>query len=340
MAELLLLAIVLLGTCLLTGIIRPLALGAELLDVPTGRSSHYTPTPIGGGLSIAITFVCALIYMYWSRAIPGSEFAALLGGTLIAALGFVDDFRPIRVVWRIIIQLFAALWALYFLGGLPPVQIAGFSIELSWIGYVLGALALVWLLNLYNFMDGIDGLAGSETCFVTAVTFFILLHNGDRSSALLSGILLMGSVGFLIWNWPPAKIFMGDAGSSFLGYSLGVLALITLHHGSMNIGAWVLLLGVFITDATVTLLRRVSKGENWYLAHCSHAYQHAARRYASHGRVSIFVFLINGLWLFPLAWFAVLYPETGIYLAILGLSPLIFIAMRMGAGRESIVENY
>ena len=198
---------------------------------------------------------------------------------------------------------------------------------------VLAILALVWLLNLFNFMDGIDGIAASETIFVSLMSFLFGLNSGDEVLALLSAILLASGAGFLLWNWSPAKIFMGDVGSGFIGFSLGVMALLSMQHGSMTVWTWVLLLGVFIVDATVTLLQRYIQNERWYEGHASHGYQNAARRYKSHSKVTITVIVINCVWLAPLAWLSVNRPGWGFYLALLGITPLVMLATRLQAGK-------
>ena len=182
-------------------------------------------------------------------------------------------------------------------------------------------------------MDGIDGLAGSELIFVNLVSLFLVINSGDQVVAVLSATLAAAGAGFLFWNWPPAKVFMGDVGSGFIGFSLGILALLSMHHGSLTVWTWLLLLGVFIVDTTVTLIRRSLNGEKWYQGHASHAYQNAARRYKSHSKVTITVIVINCLWLAPLAWFSVKQPELGIYLAGIGLVPLVVLAIKLQAGK-------
>ena len=160
---------------------------------------------------------------------------------------------------------------------------------------VLAVFSLIWLLNLFNFMDGIDGLAGGQLFFVSILTLFIVISS-DNVLILLSATFAAAAAGFLFWNWPPAKIFMGDVGSSFIGFSLGVMALLSMHHGSMTVWTWVLLLGVFVVDATLTLAIRFKDKKRWYEGHATHAYQNAARYYKSHAKVTITLLLINFLW--------------------------------------------
>jgi Fuc2NAc and GlcNAc transferase len=152
---------------------------------------------------------------------------------------------------------------------------------------------------------------------------------------LISASFAAAAGGFLLWNWAPAKIFMGDVGSSFIGFTLGVMALLSLHHGSMTVWTWVLLLGVFIVDATLTLLVRYRSKNRWHEGHASHAYQNAARHYKSHAKVTITVVLINLFWLGPLAWLSMQYPKMGLLITAIGLLPLLLLAKLFGAGRAN-----
>lgn len=333
MSILLLIIAVFLAAALLTGIFKVLAPQLQLLDLPVFRSAHSNPTPSGGGLSIAILFLLVSTYYFSVGVIPLHEFMALSGGGLIAVVGLVDDLKNLHLRWRIPVQLLAAVWAVLWLGGVPPIELGPLQLTWPWLLNGLAVIALVWLLNLYNFMDGIDGIAGSELVFVSAAALFFLIENDDQVGVVLTATLLSAGAGFLLWNWSPAKIFMGDVGSGFIGFVLGVLALLTMHHGSMTVWAWLLLLGVFVADATVTLICRFCGGGNWYEGHATHAYQKAAKRHKSHAKVTITVIVINCLWLAPLAWFSIKLPELGIYLSLVGIVPLIFVAIKLKAGK-------
>lgn len=334
MSLLVLVTVVFLAAVLLTGLLKILAQRVRLLDLPVARSSHAAPTPVGGGLSIVLLFLLVASYYFVDGLIPLPEFFALLGGGLIAAVGLVDDLRQIDILWRVPTQVIAAIWSVWWLGGVAPIGIGPWLLQAPWLLSFLAVVALVWLLNLYNFMDGIDGIAASELIFVSLMSLFLVINSGDQVIALLSATLLAAGAGFLLWNWPPAKIFMGDVGSGFSGFSLGVLALLSMHHGSMTVWTWVLLLGVFIADATVTLTRRFWNRQKWYEGHASHAYQNAARQFKSHGKVTITVIAINCLWLAPLAWLSVQQPEIGVYLSLLGISPLLGLAVALQAGKS------
>lgn len=325
----------------MTDIFRRLAITRALFDIPNERSSHKHATPRGGGIAIVLAFLFVAGLLWIMGRMPSPAFASLaIGGATIAAIGFMDDFRDLNAVVRIVVHFAAALWALAWLGGFPTVTVGTAEIESGVAGYAIGALLLVWLLNLYNFMDGIDGIAAIEAVSVAGSAALLLAISGEGPMALWLACLASAVAGFLVWNWPPARIFMGDVGSGFLGYTLGVLALITALAGALSIWTWVILLGVFLTDASMTLLRRMLRGDRWYAAHRSHAYQHASRRWRSHRTVMLGVLALNLLWLFPLAALSEAMPQMAVWLTILALIPLAGIAMVLGAGKvEDSVQD-
>ncbi len=335
-----LLAIFLAGTVIVwafTRVILAYAQSRSLIDIPNDRSLHEVPTPRGGGLSMVIFFLGAITAFYGFGLLETDAFMALFGGSvLVAGIGFWDDHDPVAARWRLLVHFIAALWSLAWIGGFPGFSLANVEINLGIFGYPIGALFLVWLLNLFNFMDGIDAIAGSEALFISlAAALFCLIRPplpDPQADVRILIVLAAGCLGFLLWNWPPAAIFMGDVGSGFLGFILGLMALITVHNEILTIWCWLILFGVFITDASITLLRRAFRGERWYEAHCSHAYQHASRRFQSHRSVTLAVAAINILWLLPLALAARVWPASGFFLSCLALTPLIILAFRFDAG--------
>lgn len=319
-------------SALCTGWLRQYALRTRLLDVPNARSSHVMPTPRGGGLSIVIGLSIGLFCLWLTDDIASAELVGVLGpGWLIAVIGLIDDRRGLSARHRFLVHVIAASWVLASIG-FAKLPLNEFVLDLRWVGWAAGLVLLVWLLNLYNFMDGIDGMAGTEAVTVSASAALLLWQSGDASSALQLIMLLAASFGFLVWNWPPAKIFMGDVGSAFLGLVLGAFALFTSVQGALNLWVWLILLAAFIADATLTLLRRVMRGERWYEAHRSHAYQRASRRYGSHLKVTVAVGVLNLLWLAPLAWLATVHPGDGWWLTAVAYLPLFAIALKLGAG--------
>ena len=327
------------AAALLTGLCKALAERVQLLDRPSHRSNHSIPTPVGGGLAIALLFILAASHYYFSGLLPLNLYMAALAGGLVALTGLADDWLQLSLKWRVSAQIIAAAWALAWLGELPAVNFLLFQLHSQWLLSLLALLSMIWLLNLYNFMDGIDGLAASELMFVNAMSLLLVINNQDTVVALLSATLFSAAAGFLVWNWPPARIFMGDTGSSFIGFSLGLLALLSMQNGSLTLWTWLILLGVFVVDATTTLLRRIMHRESWYQGHSTHAYQHAARKHQSHAKVTITVLLINGLWLAPWAWLSVIWPEWGIVCCLVALSPLLIMALALGAGRPQTTAS-
>lgn len=322
----------------LTGALRRYALARSLMDIPNARSSHSVPTPRGGGVAIVVSFLLALPLMAGMGFIAWSLAWALLGaGTGIAVLGFLDDHGHIAARWRLLGHFAAAIWALFWLGGLPPVVMFGFTADLGWFGHALAAVYLVWLLNLYNFMDGIDGIASVEAIFVClggALLYGLLGFAGStQPTEFVVPLLLAAAVaGFLFWNFPPARIFMGDAGSGFLGITLGVLSLQAAWFAPQLLWSWLILLGVFIVDATFTLLRRLLRGDKVYEAHRSHAYQYASRHYGRHLPVTLVVGGINILWLLPIALWVGLGGVDGLLGLLIAYVPLFALALKYHAG--------
>jgi Fuc2NAc and GlcNAc transferase len=320
-----------------TAVIRRYAIARRVLDIPNERSSHSVPTPRGGGVAIVGAFVAVATILWSLGRIPTPFAVALLGtGLIVATVGFIDDHRHIAARWRLLAHFSAAAWALAWVGGLPPLPLPGGSQEWGLLGDVVGAIALVWLLNLYNFMDGIDGIAAVEAVTVCLGAIVVYLAGPETSAAWYpAGLLAAAALGFLAWNFPPAKIFMGDAGSGFLGVTLGVLVLDAATRRPEWLWSWVILLGAFVVDATVTLFFRLSRGEKLYEAHRSHAYQHAAQRIGSHRPVTLAVGAINLFWLLPMALLAGSGRLDGLLATVIAYVPLACVAIVYRAGRAA-----
>jgi Fuc2NAc and GlcNAc transferase len=270
-----------------TELVRRYARARAILDVPNERSSHRVPTPRGGGLAIALAALSGIMAGAALGWVPVRLMAALVGGgAAIVWIGWLDDRRHVSARARIAVQVVAALWALAWTGVPDTLSFGRAAIHPGPAGPVLAVLGIVWLTNLFNFMDGIDGMAGGEAAAVGAIGGGLLLGAGRPELALVSLLIAAAALGFLYWNWSPASIFMGDAGSGFLGFEFAVLALQSERAAAVPLWAWVMLLGAFIFDATLTLLRRVAGGEVWHAAHRRHAYQRAVTAGRSHAAVS------------------------------------------------------
>lgn len=317
----------------MTGALRRYALARSLMDIPNARSSHSVPTPRGGGVAIVLAFLAAVPVLALANLLPWAAMWGLLGaGAGVAVIGFLDDHGHIPARWRLLGHFTGAIWALFWLGGLPPLSLFGMSLDLGWLGHALAAVYLVWLLNLYNFMDGIDGIASIEAMCVCIGGAVLYVMAGQAGEAVLPLLLAAAVAGFLFWNFPPARIFMGDAGSGFLGIALGILSLQAAWVESQMFWSWLILLGVFIVDATFTLLRRLLRGDKVYEAHRSHAYQYASRQFGRHLPVTLAVGLINLLWLLPIALWVGSGRLDGILGILLAYTPLLVLAVKFRAG--------
>ncbi|MGH2708063.1 MAG: MraY family glycosyltransferase [Actinomycetota bacterium] len=314
----------------LTGWVRRYALRESMVDLPSPRSSHSVPTPRGGGLAIAIAALGGIALAGALGWIPRQAAIALVGGgVLVAGVGWVDDRRDVSHSVRLTVHFVAGGWALWWLGGYPAVETGFGSISVGPAGSAIAALGIAWATNCYNFMDGIDGLAGGEAVSVGLLGALLLVAGGHPGLAMVPLLISAASAGFLSWNWPPARIFMGDVGSGLLGFLFGTLAVASERSGALPVLAWVVLLGVFAFDATATLLRRVLWREVWYQAHRSHAYQRAVQSGWSHAQVTRTVLLIN-LGLAALVWIGWRWPVVRLPAGLIALTGLaaLFLSVR------------
>mgnify|MGYP001015480296 CR=1 FL=1 len=277
----------------ITGIVRKYAIRNNILDIPNERSSHKSIIPRGGGLAIVISFYLGLTALLLCGFVSLELTMALAGGIGVAIIGWIDDKRNLSVSLRITVHFAAALWALYWLNGLPFLTLGSKTIHLGAAGVLPGLLLIIWITNLYNFMDGIDGLAGTEALIVSGGAGIISLALGSFNFAIVCFLITVVSASFLYWNWSPAKIFMGDVGSGFMGFVFAVVIIASENAGALPLAGWLMLLAVFLIDATATLLKRIANKEKWYEAHRTHVYQLAVQAGYSHQQVSLIIAVIN-----------------------------------------------
>lgn len=266
---------------LLTYAIKVYATKKAVLDIPNERSSHSRPTPKGGGLAIIIAFYIGLFY--FKESIDSKLFYALLCGIPIATISLMDDIVTLSSKIRFLIQSASAGMALYLLGGVSSIDFIIFELHGWWVN-VLAFVTMVWLTNLYNFLDGIDGYAGSEAVMV-GLGLFVFFHNP------LGLVIVAASLGFLLFNWHKASLFMGDVGSATLGFIFAIFVFYDTSNGSIYV--WMILLSLFWFDATLTLIRRYRKGENITQAHKKHAYQRLVQSGWAHDKVVWFALAFN-----------------------------------------------
>ncbi len=261
-----------------TWLARRYALRNALLDLPGERRSHAAPTPRGGGVAIVAAMLPMLAWVAWREPAYASAIAAVGAGMLlVAGIGWADDHRPLSPGLRLAVHAIAAAllaWALLASGAGPGRAACGF------------VLALV-LVNVWNFMDGIDGLATSQA-LLAALAYALFASGGPVACLALA--LVAACAGFLPFNLPRASIFLGDAGSGALGYLLAALAALVLARTDWEQAPLLLLpLLAFGIDAGLTLVRRILRGERWWQPHVQHAYQRWARA-SGHGKVAVAYF--------------------------------------------------
>lgn len=277
------------------------------------RSSHTVPTPHGGGIAIAITWFIGLFYLYFIGQIENNLFYALLFGAVISIVSFFDDIYELSPKLRLIIQAIVAIGGLYFLGGFETLTFGIFDIQNSIFTNIFAFFMIIWFINLYNFLDGINGYAGSEALFLAVAGF--ILFGGNHFLVLAVAVL-----GFLYWNWNKAKIFMGDVGSTLLGYNIAIFTIYYANQEPTNFWIWIILFGVYWFDATLTLIRRKLNKERLSQAHKKHAYQRLTQAGWSHYKVTNYSIMLNILL------FAIVYFISNIFASfIISLIVLLFI---------------
>jgi Fuc2NAc and GlcNAc transferase len=327
------------AAALLTGLARHYLLRRKILDIPNERSSHSVPTPLGGGMAIVVVFLLTVLWLMQRGAISSNLTWALVGGGLtIAAAGILGDFFRVSASLRLLIHFLAAGWALWRLDGMGPLHLGRVVWDWGWVGHIVGLVGLVWMVTLYNYMDGINGLAGIEAVFVGGFGGLFLAASGMAGLSQVALALAGASAGLLVWNFPIARVFMGDVGSGFLGFAFGILAISSGKERPGLLWCWLILLSVFVADATLTLIRRLASGSRWSEPHRTSGYQHAARRWG-HSKVTLTIAAVNIAWLLPLAWAARIRPAVAPLLAAVALTPLVYMAFRHGAGREYSFQN-
>jgi len=293
--------IILLLSIVLTILVRKIAIKKAILDIPNERSSHSVPTPRGGGVAIAVTWFMGISYLFYTDEIDSSLFYALISGVFLVGISFIDDIKSQSPGRRMFFQILSSVLALYFLGGLEKIDLGFYVFENVYILTPIALVAIVWFINLFNFLDGIDGYEASEVIFICVALFFLF-----SSSAAL--VLAVACLGFLFLNWQKAKIFMGDVGSTLLGFNIIVFAIYFQNTETTSIFNVLILSSVFWFDATYTLFRRWKVGDTLSEAHKKHGYQRIVQSGFSHQKTVLFSIVINLIG-FGLVYVSLLKPE-------------------------------
>jgi len=293
------------ASCLGTRALVALLRRGAVLDLPNERSLHVAPTPRGGGIAVIGVSVVAWLVLCAGGVLPPAAIVVALAAAGLGIVSWFDDLRGLSPGLRLLAQFVAVaagIWALphdtshgaIFQGWLPP-----------GLDAIAGALLWVWFANLFNFMDGIDGIAGSEAAAIGVGIVLVATLGGGLELAAPAAAVAAAALGFLVWNWAPARIFMGDVGSVPLGYLLGFLL-----YGLALRGQWqaaLILPLYFLADATLTLMRRLLRGERVWQAHREHFYQRAVQRGLGHDAVVMRVIaadivLIACAWAATMGW--------------------------------------
>lgn len=281
--------------CMLTTIVSTIGCGLMryvslkrfmFIDLPNYRSSHEKPMSRAGGMPMALSAIAAITFLGIVRTnlVPARWlYTVLIGGGSVAWIGWQDDKASLPVLTRLLVHIGASVFAVKTL--MPadtPVYILVFA-----------AFWVAWSINFFNFMDGIDGLAGSEAILTALSAGYICGRLGVLNSLVIAWILAGAALGFLFWNWPPARIFMGDAGSGFLGFMFGCLAIGSGRGWMGGFYTFAVLLALFWFDATFTLLKRIIQGKKFWKPHKEHLYQKAIQKGFSHHQVTLFFVIVN-----------------------------------------------
>lgn len=298
-------------------LVMRVAVQRNMVDFPGERQSHTKPTPTGGGLGLVATLVLTSLMLARNGLIaPPWTLVVLPGLSVLALVGWRDDFSPVSVRFRLFVQLTVSLALLALLRNSDQLE--------NWPATLLGGVAIMWTMNFYNFMDGSHGMAGFQGLFTGLLLGFLFSIDGHLQLAIPAFLLAACCAGFLPFNFPVPRVFMGDAGSVPLGFALATLILLGLLQGALSLPEALLLLSVFLIDSSLTLFKRAIQGERWYTAHKQHVYQRLIAHGWSHSRVLLLYQAINAVVVAPVVILVRMYPEYAWHLT--GMTIFLMIA--------------
>ncbi len=332
----------------------------NIKSVANERSSHFIPVGNGGGFGFFFITITSLLFLLSIQSLEVNNINYFLFASFgIGITGYLDDLIDIHQLPRFVIQILASVVVILFFSKFPEIYLLNFSLFGHYLLLVFGIFFLVWLTNLYNFMDGIDGLATIQGLFIL-LCYLVLVFPyeielsivSDEKLVFLYSIIILGAglSAFLIFNFPNSSIFMGDVGSSFLGFFLGSLGIFASANGWIYFWTLTIIWSMFLVDATVTLLVRFMRGDKWYDAHRTHAYQKICEIYMrkinkkfpeksdartkTHRFVCSIYGVVNLLWVLPLSILSIRYPTYGFLIAFLCFSPIVIGSLYFEAGKS------
>jgi Fuc2NAc and GlcNAc transferase len=321
-------------TVVFTAYYRKLAVRWKILDIPNDRSSHTQPIPRGAGITFFLSFNIVLGLLMWQQQLAMYYvYPVLLGGPVILILGYWDDLHSLSAVLRLTFHFLAALFIFGLISaGFSKAVVISFLPNWPWLSAIFCILFIAWFINLYNFMDGCDGLATSIGMVGSGLIAILSYMAGNNDLAIIYVVLAYALAGFLIFNWHPAKVFMGDAGAYYLGYIFGSLALVSKMYYDSSLYLHLIIFGLFIVDATWTLLRRLFRRERVFQGHHMHAFQKLIDRGWGHARVTSLYILITVLWLFPMAAFSMNFQTMSFLFVVVAYIPIFIFVLYLKAG--------
>lgn len=288
----------------------------NIFDHPNHRSLHSIPKLRGGGIAILLSYEIFVFICYILKYLSFELFMSqIIGGMLLGMVGWIDDRKHVPVIIRFACHFLSAISLLYLFNWLPVIKILGDQFFIYFFGTIIFCIYSVWMINLFNFMDGIDGIAVSELIVPSVFIAIVFGINNHYELSLISVVIIASSILFYKYNWPPSKMFMGDVFSGFIGFYFASITLYINNVIKMSVLIVPVLLSVFIYDATITLVRRLLKKEKIWQPHSTHYYQKFAKKYG-HKKVTVLVIIINII-LFVPAYLIFMKPEYDLYIAII-----------------------
>lgn len=315
----------------------------KLFDIPNHRSSHQTPVLRGAGLGFAITSILCIAAAYSLNLVSESVFISFaLGASFITFIGFLDDILNLRASIRLSSQLGVAIFTLWVATNHfnTPLEVKFLPFDSPLLSIFFGLLFITWMVNLYNFMDGVDGIAGTQAIAIGLLSALLCVNSHNFSLALTYTIVAAAVIPFQIRNWHPARIFMGDSGAYFLGFAFACLAILGKVSYDQSLVAHTTLMGAFICDATLTLLIRFKNSHHLFEGHRSHGFHKLLTVFDwSPKQISLFYTCSTVLWFFPCALLAQKYMSYSVPICLASYIPFIAYLAYVKVGIEKASES-